>query len=60
MIRPVRVHRPDNTKIVRERSDLREDLTDFYAALAILLELEGRLEQITRLALRLQIPAGIG
>ena len=41
-----------------QRAELREDLADFDAALAVLLEREGRLQQIAGLALRLQIARG--
>ena len=54
MIRDVRVHRADDADVVDALADLGEDLADFDAGLAVLLELERRLEEPAGLAFGLE------
>ena len=60
VVRAVRVHGADDADIVDALAQIREDLADLDAALSEFFELEGRLEQVTRLALGFQIGCGHG
>lgn len=55
MIRHIRVHGTNHADVINVRGDVREEVADFDAALAVRLELEGRLKGRARLALGLEI-----
>ena len=60
MVGPVRIHGTDHAAIVDAGADFRKDIADLNAALAVLLEAEGRFQQVAGLALGLQIAGGHG
>ena len=54
MIRYIRMHRADDTELIRHVADLGKEVGDFQSTLAFPGKLEGRLERGPGRALRLQ------